>query len=205
MIIELTEETLKLKLVIKQLEAEKKREAKDKHYYFVKFKIMEESFNSEKLKASPVHTISPPTFFSSPLPTPPPPQSPLPSQPTPPPTKEIQIAPSPLNLRDSTAKVYLHYATHKEIITRRMRDITSLRNMPHKNINHLKMEEFLNDLQKLSEDNNNPMTLLKVEKFYKSQVKEKIAWIKPKAKKTADSKLRQFFDLIELAAVKLKI
>ena len=203
-IIELTEETLKLKLVNKQLEAEKKREAKDKHYYFVKFKIMEESFNSEKLKASSVHTISPPTSFSSPLPTPPPPQSPLPSQPTSPPPKEIQIAPSPSNLRDFTAKVYLHYAAHKHIITRRMRDITSLRNMPHQNINHLKMDEFLNDLQTLSEKNDRK-TFLKAEKFYKSQIKEKFAWMKPEAKKKADAKLQEFFNLVESVVLQLKI
>ena len=203
-IIELTEEALKLKLVNKQLEAEKKREAKDKHYYFVKFKIMEESINSEKLKASSVHTISPPTSFSSPLPTPPPPQFPLPSLPTPPPPKEIQIAPSPWNLREFTAKVYLHYATHKEIITRRMRDITSLRNMPHKNINHLKMEEFLNDLQKLSNENDRK-TFLKAEKFYKSQVKEKFAWMKPEAKKKVDAKLQQFFNLVDIVVIQLNI
>ena len=212
----LTEEAFKLKLVNQQLEAERKRESNEKHYYFLKCKKIQESLNTESLTASSVHTTTSSTSFSpsSPaLPPPPPPQSSLPCLSPPSPTKKMQIAPSSsmspapshFNMPDLTAKVYMHYTTHKDIIRRRMRDITRLRNMPHQNINHLKMEEFLKDLQKLSEDNKNPMTLLKVEKFYKSQVKEKLAWMKPRAKKTADAKLRQFFDLIELAAVKLKI
>ena len=84
-IIELKEKALKLELLNKQLEAEKKKEAYKKRYYFDKCKKMEDSFNTEKLTASSVHTTSPTYFFSPHSPS----QSPPLCQPTPPPIQII--------------------------------------------------------------------------------------------------------------------
>ena len=199
-IIKLTERISKLECVNKDLEAKMKQEANDKHYYFVKFKKLQDSF-TEIRTSSTVHNSSPMTSFSatsSPLPVLLPPQSPLHCKPSP--FKDIQRAPKPLFLRDFTQNMNNYYATHREVIKNRMIEISRLHNKTHQNITECKMKEFLNDLEKLPQEKDQK-TFSKVEKYYRNQVKGKVAWIKPKVNKRTDPILYHFLDQIELAVI----
>ncbi len=163
---ELLKEVTELEMKNVQLEADKKKESKDKDYYFRKARKEKEARNTTNLECSVLSSSS--AHVNESIDSTPHLQ-----------TSETQA----LLVQD----IQTCYEKNMGLIQTRMREITRNTNKPHKNISPQKMLNFVNGLQNCTKQER---------KFYDSDVAPKLSWIRSLLSGKRDSILIAFIDLV---------
>lgn len=163
---ELVKEVTELQMKNVQLEEDKKKESKDKDYYFRKAKKEKEARNTTNSECSVLSSSS--AHVNESIDS----------------TPHLQTSETQALL---VQKIQTYYEKNMILITKRMREITKMNNKPHQNINPQKMLDFVKGLQNCTKQER---------KFYDSDVAPKLSWIRSLLSGKRDSILITFIDLV---------
>ena len=178
---QLIKEMAQLDLQLKELGDAKKKEERDKHYYYIQLQKERKAKKTQNLEDSIVPLSSDlqnQTICSTAT-------QPLKDQDE---TRLLSAAISHVKSSNSqAAKVQEIYTLNKKIISERMWQITNRNKMPHQNINQQKLSEFVLGIQSGSDHD-------KI--FFQNVVRPKLTWIRQLLSGKKDMILIQFIDSV---------
>lgn len=161
-----------------QLDLQLKKEERDKHYYYIQAKKAKKTQNLEDSIVPLSSDLENQTICSTaPQPLQDKDETPL-----------LSAAIIPVKSHNSeAAQVQEIYKSNKEIITRRMWQISNQNNMPHKNINQQKLSDFVDGIE--SGSNREKI-------FLQNVLRPKLTWIRSLLSGRKDIILIKFIDSI---------